>query len=89
MKGIFEGIKGCISYLDDLLIFGKNQEDHDNALRAVLMKIKEHGIGLNRKKCDFNLREIDFLGTRVLEGKIQPTEERLHGLLSFPLPRDL
>lgn len=55
----------------------------------VLTKMHEHGLGLNRKKCAFNLREIDFLGIRVLDGRIQPTKERLHGLLSFPLPQDL
>ncbi len=90
MKNIFDGMEGClIVYLDDILIFGKCQQDHDKTLRIVLTKIREHGLGLNRKKCDFNLHEIDFLGVRVVDGHIQPTKERLNGILCFPFPHDL
>lgn len=89
MHSIFKDIPGCLVYLDDLLIFGKDQNEHDKVLRRVLDKIRENGLGLNRKKCSFGLRQVDFLGISIMNGSIRPTEDRLTGLISFPLPNDL
>ncbi|MEL7307950.1 MAG: reverse transcriptase domain-containing protein, partial [Pseudomonadota bacterium] len=89
MRNLFNGVRNCLVYLDDLLIFGENQSDHDNTLREVFSIIRKSGLGLNKKKCSFNLKEIDFLGFKIDDGKVRPTDERLSGLLSFTPPKDL
>ncbi|XP_055542777.1 uncharacterized protein K02A2.6-like [Wyeomyia smithii] len=37
-------------FIDDILIFGRNKDEHDRALQAVLDRLKEYGIAINEKK---------------------------------------
>ena len=43
----------CLIFLDDILIFSQNFEDHLERLKRVLSKLKEHGLKLKPSKCDF------------------------------------
>lgn len=88
MRAIFEGVPNILIYLDDLLIFAADQETHDRTLMQVLTLIRQHGLGLNKKKCVFNMSSVDFLGFRIENGTIKPSPERLQSLLDFPLPSD-
>ena len=89
MNNIFSNIKNCVVYLDDILIFGANREDHDKALFQVFEKIRYHNLSLNPKKCSFCESSIDFLGFKASDGKVMPTEERITSVNNFPLPGDL
>ena len=52
----------CISYLDDILCFSKNFDEHLTNLRTVLQKLKEHKIKLKAEKCVFFQQEVKYLG---------------------------
>jgi hypothetical protein len=41
MSELLEGYEGCICLIDDVLIFGKDQEEHNERLKAVLERLKE------------------------------------------------
>ena len=56
------GLKGTINISDDILVFGKSQSEHDTNLNAVLKRLKENGLTLNAKKCEFNTEKIFFFG---------------------------
>ena len=45
-----------------ILIFGKDQNEHNRRLQAVLKKIQESGITLNKDKCEFSKNRLLFLG---------------------------
>lgn len=83
-------LKGCEtfvdSFVDDLVVFSSNFEDHVNHLRIVLDKLMEVGITLNKKKCSFGYREIKFLGFVVGNGKISPDQLKLKAISDFPKP---
>ncbi len=49
-------------YLDDILIFSKNQEDHDKHVRLVFAKLREHGLYAKLEKCQFDKSLVEFLG---------------------------
>ena len=89
MAHIFKDINNVLIYLDDILIFAPTQVEHDTALKAVLDKIRYHGLSLNRKKCEFNLCNVNFLGFFIENGQIRPDPSRLSPLIEFPLPNDL
>ena len=61
-------ISRVINIHDDILVFGKNKIDHDNALYKLLDILKEIGITANKKKCIFGTKCIDFFGMRFSEG---------------------
>ncbi|XP_060570045.1 uncharacterized protein K02A2.6-like [Ruditapes philippinarum] len=58
---VIQGIEGSKNISDDIIVYAKNQSDHDKALDKVFRAIHESGMTLNRSKCEFNKKEITFL----------------------------
>jgi hypothetical protein len=50
-----------IIYLDDILIYSQNEEEHTNHVRLVLKRLKKYKLFAKLNKCDFDLKEIDYL----------------------------
>ena len=48
MHEVMQGLEGAVCLIDDILIYGKTQEEHDKRLTEVLHKIAAAGITLNR-----------------------------------------
>src|SRR6185437_14648257 len=49
-------------FLDDILIFSKTVEEHEEAVRWVLKRLCEEGYYANPDKCEFFMKEVSFLG---------------------------
>ena len=78
----------CIAYLDDILIFSKDQTSHKQHLKMVLDRLQTVGLKVNDRKCEFNKRQIEFLGHQVDEHGIRPPESRVQALKNLNPPRD-
>jgi hypothetical protein len=59
--------KFVVVFIDDILIFSKNEEDHDEYLRVVLQKLRENQLYYKLSKCEFWLKEVSFLGHIISE----------------------
>ena len=55
MNEILQGLQGVVCLVDDILVFGNNQEEHNAHLRAALQRIKEAGLTLSEDKCEYTL----------------------------------
>jgi len=62
MSNILTGFPGVVCHVDDILIFRKDQAEHDTRLIAVFQAVQAAGLTLNREKCQFNQSCISFLG---------------------------
>jgi hypothetical protein len=60
--------KFVVVFIDDILIFSKNKEEHAEHLRLVLQKLREHKLYAKRSNCEFWLKEVSFLGRVVSNG---------------------
>ncbi len=49
-------------FIDNILVYSKNKEEHDEHLRIILQTLKEKKLYAKLSKCDFLLNEIAFLG---------------------------
>ena len=67
MSMILSQLDGVLCLMDDVLVFGKDQTEHDKRLKAVLHKIETAGVTLNPSKCEFRRRQLIFLGHVVDE----------------------
>ena len=54
--------KFVVVFIDDILIYSKNKEEHAEHLRVVLQRLREHKLYVKFSKCDFWLTEVQFLG---------------------------
>ena len=52
----------CIAYLDDLLIYSDDLEQHRKDVTKVLEKLREIGVSLKLTKCEFHKEETEYLG---------------------------
>ena len=55
-------------FIDDILIFSKSEEEHEQHLRLVLEKLREHQLYAKFSKCQFWLNEVGFLGHTLTAG---------------------
>lgn len=51
-----------MNYIDDIIVYGKTEEEHDKYLHDVLEVLKSHNVLLNEKKSQFKVRQLAFLG---------------------------
>ena len=86
MSKILEGIDGVVCQVDDVLIYGKTDEEHDARLEQALKRIEEAGTTLNREKCVFNTDTVDFLGHRISKEGISPDPKKVEAVLKMTEP---
>ena len=89
MDQILRGLNGVVCYLDDILITGKDEEEHARNLEAVLKKLAEHHVRLKKNKCIFTRSSVEYLGFTVSADGISPTPKKTEAILSAPRPENL
>ena len=77
---------GVQNIADDLIVHGKNNEEHDKNLHRVLQRLQEKNLTLNPKKCQFRMDKVVFMGLLVSRYGIGPTEEKVRAVLESSLP---
>jgi transposase InsO family protein len=81
--------KMCLCYLDDIIVFSTDFEEHLSRLTAVFQCIQSAGLRLNPKKCLFAAPEIKVLGHLVNEDGVRPDPEKVRAITHFPLPQNI
>lgn len=85
----YEGLyTRCIIYVDDILVFGRTKQEHNDNLAWVLKLCQEFHVKLNREKCFFARTEVDYLGYTITGHSIKAQREKVDELLGFKSPRD-
>ena len=65
---VLEGLSHfSIAYLNDLIIFSKNEEEHLQHLEIIFERLHEAGLKLKRSKCSFIKMHIEYLGHLISE----------------------
>ena len=88
IEEVLQGIKGVRNISDDIIVFGRSQTDHDNALRAALQRMRENNLTANPDKCLFNQSSIDFFDHRFSADGISADDEKVSSLINASPPRN-
>ena len=75
-----------VVFLDDILIYSKNQDEHMEHLRLVLEKLREHHLFAKQSKCAFLLEEVEFLGHVVSSQGIKMDAAKVKAVADWPRP---
>ena len=89
MDMILSGIPGVCCFLDDILIVGSTDAEHDARVMQVLQRLKQRGVRLKKDKCEFGQSEVTYLGHRVDPEGLKPTEDKVKAIREAPEPRNV
>jgi hypothetical protein len=76
----------CIGYLDDILVYSQNEEEHIQHVRKVLSALKEHHLLLKPEKCHFHTKKLTFLGYVVTPEGLSMDPEKVRTVLDWEPP---
>ena len=62
MAEIFQDIEGCEVIVDDIIIWGEDQTEHDRRLKQVLDRMRGKNLKVNPDKCEFKKTCISYCG---------------------------
>ena len=79
--------KFFLIYLDDLIVYSNNHEEHLQHLRKVFLKCIQFGISLNLKKSQFSLKEGKLLGHIVSAEGVNIDPVQVEAIHKFSIPR--
>lgn len=86
MERILSGCDGCLNYIDDIIIYGATKEEHQFRLTAVLQRLEEYNVLLNKEKCIYGVQSLQFLGHNLSDKGITPDKEKLNTIRQFRSP---
>ena len=75
-----------VIYMDDILVFSKDKKQHQEQVKRILEKLRQHQLSLKAKKCYFNKEEIDFLGLIITEKGIRMDPNKVKAVTTWPTP---
>ena len=81
--------KFVVVFIDDILVFSKTEAEHEEHLRLVLQKLREHQLYAKLSKCEFWLKEVSFLGHVISNGGVAMDPKKVSDVLSWNPPQDV
>ena len=89
MNKVLEGLPCAMTYLDDIIIFSKNEVEHLEHLEEVFHQLRQAGLKMKCSKCDFFKSEIHYLGHLISVDGISPLLDKLDTLKNMPALKDM
>ena len=82
-------IEMTVVNIDDILISGKNDDEHERNLELVFEKLTDLGLTLNVKKCKFSQKYVEYVGFILSENGIQTNPEKVDAVTAAPDPTNV
>ena len=80
-------VVGVLAYMDDILIYGKTEEEHDRLVKETLERLQKNGLAVSPEKCVWKTQEVEFLGYVIGRNGIKMSEEKVKAVLSWETPK--
>ena len=81
--------KFVVVFVDDILIYSKSEEEHEDHLRVVLHILRYHQLYAKFTKCEFWLTEVKFLGHVVSASGVSVDPEKIEAIMSWKRPKSV
>ena len=83
------GYEGVLQIEDDLLVYGKDQNDHDTHLIAILGCLSEMGVTLSKNKCEWSKSEAIWFGYRFDKDGMSQDPKKIKAIVDLPSPKSV
>ena len=81
--------KFVVVFIDNILVFSKIEVEHEEHMRLVLQKLREHQLYAKLSKCEFWLKEVSFLGHVISNGGVAMDPKKVSDVLNQNPPQDV
>ena len=88
LDSVYIGLPGVTGIADDMVIFGRNEEEHDRNLILFLETTRKNGLVLNKRKLQFKKQEVSFFSHRWNSTGIFPDPKKTESILKMQFPPD-
>jgi hypothetical protein len=78
--------KFALVFIDDILVYTRSEEEHEEHLRLVLQKFQDHRLYAKLSKCEFWLKQVAPLGHIISKGGISVDPSKIQDMLSWNAP---
>ena len=76
----------CVVYLDDILIYSKNPEEHIEYVRQMLERLQAYSLYAKLLKCYFDTTKVDFLRYVVSTNGVSIEKDQVSAIIGWPTP---
>ncbi|OMO91869.1 reverse transcriptase [Corchorus capsularis] len=78
-----------VVFIDDILIYSKSDEEHENHLRIVLQTLRDKQLFAKFSKCEFWMRSVAFLGHVISKDGISVDPKKIEAVVNWPRPTNV
>jgi hypothetical protein len=86
MDFVMTGVKGIITYIDDILVHWRDHEQHLKSLEEVLWRLRRYGLKLKVDKKIIGVRTVQYLGYTLSGQGVTLSMDKLAAIKDFPMP---
>ena len=81
--------KFVVVFIDDILVYSKTKEEHDEHLQIVLQTLRKQKLYAKFDKFDFYQKEIEYLGYVISSEGISVDPVKIKSIMEWPVPKDV
>ena len=91
MNMVLDGYIGdfCLVYLDDIIIYSENEEDHLKHVQQVVERLRKHNLKIKLSKCKFARKKIEYLSHVIENGTITPNPQKVEAVNNTIKPKNV
>lgn len=89
MNTVLSGLQGlkCFVYLDDIVVYANSLTEHQEKLKVIFDRLREHKLLLNADKCEFLRKEVNYLGHVITDKGLAPDPKKTEAVDKYPVPQ--
>jgi len=84
LKGFGDFVR---AYMDDLVVFSYNWDEHMQHVRQVLQALRKTGLTVNPNKCHWGVEKLEFLGHVIGKGVVSVPQTRASAIRNYVKPK--
>jgi len=91
MNNAFAGLtwQCCLVYLDDIIVYSRNFDDHLRDLALVFRRVDEHGLRMKPSKCHIACNKVQYLGHVLSEDGLRADPAKVKAVNNWPVPKNV
>lgn len=89
MNQLFGDLPGIIIFVDDILVYGSSEREHNERLELLFKRASEVNLKFNKFKCQFGMSEICYVGHIFNKQGVSPDQSKVQAILKMPSPTNV